>query len=1013
MPAQRSRLAGACGFALAFLVSLSLCAPAPANLVYPLQQQRPPVARVNQTWTWTLLPGTFNASSGATLSLSSRSLPAWATFDAATATFAGLPALGDLGSTTVTVQANVSGIAQGTLDSFTLLVLDAPAAYVNVSLRAQLPSASSLGDGTVLTPSGALQIPPDWSFSLGFQQYTFQDASRSRIYYTAYQVGTTELPSWLKFDNQTVTFDGLAPFTRGEYSFVLFGSDQYGFGDVQQSLSIIVGYHSFELITSLPAINSSTGSTISYTVPISGLVVDNTTIASSNVSVAVALAGYPYLAFDAATRHLYGTLPSTLAPSNLSLPVTFTDSYNDTVSVGLPLVVQAALFSTATLPVLDVFPGKAFSANLTAYGTNPSATYTATVTPKEAQDWLKLDVEPLIVSGTAPEAIPAYGNATIVFTAHDPITGVQNNATLIVAVSRSTSTSGSLPSASGALHPTPHGLLKSQKLAIGLTLGLGFLLFIVLALCWRRFCRTERRLRRDGSEVLFEPAAVAPVKPSPAQSKGTTLIGTPVTPRDKTGEKTSPGRKSIIDSDAAQRDAAAAVAAAESSTPRRIGLMGLFRGGTPKKQVSTISLPLQSQNSLYGLGIGDDAPVRHNIVVVTDDAAGTYAPGDSGPDVRRVAEDSDFERSSSWESGGSSSLFYSDDSVQGQRRQRRGPPSAPRQRRDFLPLPIRTLPTSDTLDSNASAASAGAIRMVTSRSDGTSDASGSRSDSESNHSRRYDSSSYPDLAGSDGSIASVPAPRLIPFTSERLPSQSSNDRRRQSHRVDRDSAVMMDAEEDDDEPAWNRRSAAYAPPQQGSPTHSAVFFETPRASASAWRSPVMSEAADGVRLVGSPVSAAPSGSHYSHQPHRRNPSVSTYGEPTRTLLTVGHHFRFTPAMNPPPFVSITSSPGRGGPPRATYQAFLDTDDEEDCPLPPWLQFDQASLQVFGTPREEDVGVVSFYIVERKAMQMPGSPTRSGATPMMPQLQEQVVGRYVLDVAVADEEQGGVLQVISY
>ena len=81
MPARRT-LAGALAFAL--LVTLGICAPAPANLVYPLQEQRPPVARVNETWSWTLLPGTFNASSGSTLTLSSRALPSWASFDAAT-----------------------------------------------------------------------------------------------------------------------------------------------------------------------------------------------------------------------------------------------------------------------------------------------------------------------------------------------------------------------------------------------------------------------------------------------------------------------------------------------------------------------------------------------------------------------------------------------------------------------------------------------------------------------------------------------------------------------------------------------------------------------------------------------------------------------------------------------------------------------------------------------------------------------------------------------------------------
>ena len=108
------------------LATLALSAPSPPNLVYPLAAQLPPTARTNQTWSWTLLPGTFNASSGSTLSLSSRNLPTWAQFDANTWTFSGLPNVADVGSQLVTVQANASGVAEGISSVFELLVVDAP-----------------------------------------------------------------------------------------------------------------------------------------------------------------------------------------------------------------------------------------------------------------------------------------------------------------------------------------------------------------------------------------------------------------------------------------------------------------------------------------------------------------------------------------------------------------------------------------------------------------------------------------------------------------------------------------------------------------------------------------------------------------------------------------------------------------------------------------------------------------------------------------------------------------------
>lgn len=224
--------------ALLLLATLSLSAPSTPNLVYPLAAQLPPTARTEQIWSWTLLPGTFNASSGSTLSLSSRDLPAWAQFDANTWTFSGLPNVADLGSQLVTVQANASGAAEGISSVFELVVVETGLPYVRLSIEEQLPTAASFADGADLTPDGALEIPPTWSFSLGFQQYTFENANRDRIYYDARLAGTTSLPSWLNFDNRTVTFDGVAPRETGEYEITIYGSERFGHGDVVQTLKL-------------------------------------------------------------------------------------------------------------------------------------------------------------------------------------------------------------------------------------------------------------------------------------------------------------------------------------------------------------------------------------------------------------------------------------------------------------------------------------------------------------------------------------------------------------------------------------------------------------------------------------------------------------------------------------------------------------------------------------------------------------------------------------------------------
>lgn len=1033
---------------VALFFTLTQAAPSPPNLVYSLQEQRPPVARVNQTWSWTLLPDTFNASSGATLTLSSRSLPSWATFDAASYTFAGLPGAADVGSQYVTVQANVSGVATGTTDGFQLLVVDGQAAYVRLSIAEQLPSASSLGGGATYTADGAMRVPPNWSFSLGFQQYTFQDASLSQIYYTAYQTGTTELPSWLSFDNRTVTFDGLAPSTLGEMSFTIFGSDHFGYGDVQQQFSLSVGYHYLSLGQPLPSLNTSIDDAVNYTIPISGILLDNSTIVASNLSaVEVTLTNLPYLSYDSKTRVISGSIPSTVISTSFSIPVTFRDVYNDTVVTNISMAILTSLFTSSTLPALVVQPGQNFSDDLSPYFTNHRANYSVSTLPSSAEKWINFDATTHLLYGTAPTTSP--GNITLSFTGVDSNTGISSEAALVLAVSKAAATSSSAPLPTSSVTPVTshHGLSHSAKLGIGIAFGTlgGILLLVCLLACCRQYLSNDRRIRRDASTLIFDQATIAAAQKSGRSTGETTFISRFRKSPKSEGEKTPTPTPSPIIRPGLPPLAPEVVSFApsgpvendtSSAKPKRLNLMGIFKGSTPKRDISTISLPM-SQNSLFGLGIGD-SPSRHNIVVVTDGTGATFVPGNNhsrSDDDERAGTpgESDIERTSSWGSGGSSSLFYSDGSdheAGGSGRPKRpngGERSAPKQRRDFLPIPIRAGSQSPTpsparsnspYDSNSSFASSsgqGGIRLVTSPPHNTSQ---NNFNYNSSSPTRDADESYLASTGSGHSIGPG-GPRLIPFTNERNFSQTAADSRRRVSAMahpHRNSAI-----EDADE-IPNRRSALYAPPLQGSPTTSAVFFSNARDDewnrVSAISASDYGAAPEGIRLVSSRPGSP------DRWTHRRTATSSMYIE--RIRVHVNEPFRFTPQMNPAPSVAISSSPGRGGPPRASYMALMDTPENPSTdrqPLPDWLHFDQGSLEIWGLPRRVDVGSMALLIIERKVAQVPGSPTRRGSpdSRSVPEELEQVVGRYVLDVEwrressrpLGDSDDEGVLQVIQY
>lgn len=770
----------------------------------------------------------------------------------------------------------------------------------------------------------------------------------------------------------------------------------------------------------IPALNATPTQQISYTVPLTNLRIDNSTIESANLSsVSVDLAALPFLSYDPATLVISGQVPESLVPSSIPILVIFTDLFNETIEANITLNIFPALFDAATLPTLNVLAGKAFSDDLSSYATSTDANYTATISPAAAQSWLDFNPTSLVLSGTPPAILPSY-NASVVLTATDSSRGTSGTSTLLVALFAKTLPPSTDPSSSSS------GLSRSAKLAIGLTLGIvgGLVLLAVLFFCCKRYrADGERRLRRDGSTLIFDDAAlaVAAAAGKPAS----------ITKAERTAEANASqgwGRRTIVDDASAAQEAAMAAAVLseeEEGKPKRFDLMAMFKGA-PKKEASRGSLPI-SQNSLYGPGVGDTSPTGHNIVVVTDShRAGTYVARDETTSQRLGRDgESDLAESSSWESRGSSSLFYTEASDSA-RKPRPPPPSAPRQRRDFVPLYPRTSTStgSPSPSPHVTPSPPQAVDRHIRPVAPDPESSGSERDlyDASHPPQPLDGHSYDDLVASSDSDFSLPVPRLIPFTNNGTHTDTVADAKRFSSQravgsSNRDSAMEDAVEgadedreenEDADEGGQDRQdSGLYEPEREtGTPTTSAIFFATPRTSEYEPSPP------GGIRVVNS---FTPSNYEQPASPnprtHRRTDTASTYYDPVRIAVQVNENFRFTPRLNPPPFVSITSSPGRGGPPRATYHAYLEPADEwsERSALPRWLHFDSRSLEVWGCAGPaEAAGVFALVILERK--EEGGSPTRGRRMGG-----ELVVARYELEVEWGDEEEGdvGQLQVITY
>ena len=227
---------------LCSVYTTTLVAAAP-TLVYDLQAQFPPVARVGQRFVFDFLPGTFTTNTTDLVRYQTSTLPSWLTFTSGPPEFAGTPTASDVGEQDITVTATDS--AGSTEAVWRVIVTNYTAPVVHSGFTSQIadPSLRSFSSVEAMPSDTGVQVPPYWSFSLGWQWDTFR-LSRSNnngnLYTAARLRGTSALPTWLQYNNDTMTFTGVAP-ANGNYWITVTGTDFWGYTAAQSSFAISVG----------------------------------------------------------------------------------------------------------------------------------------------------------------------------------------------------------------------------------------------------------------------------------------------------------------------------------------------------------------------------------------------------------------------------------------------------------------------------------------------------------------------------------------------------------------------------------------------------------------------------------------------------------------------------------------------------------------------------------------------------------------------------------------------------
>ncbi|CAE6471918.1 hypothetical protein ACGC1H_003818 [Rhizoctonia solani] len=480
--------------------------PVAAHAALPLSKQHPLIARVDQPYSWTISPLTFDNANSSTISL--RKSPDWLIYDNATSTFRGTPTLKDAGVTTVRIHNQF-----GESDRFQLCVSELPPPTVNIPLESQLvPGNPSISSGfTFSTPNIGVRVPPKWSFSIGFDGATFTTPDERNIYYDATLVNGLPLPGWIVFNNQTLTFDGVAPpMNRSPgLSIVLHGSDRWGFGAIQAQFDLVIGPRTHLLgvdgKVGLETVNVTGGIPFTHSIKtFGGLTVDGVPVVAANIShVEVNVSSVPWAVFDNSTRVLSGLPPlSAVGNSGFVFPVSITSDYNDTVDTSISLAVFAPYFiSTSILPVA-VTAGIPMAFSLKdhiANGHSTSVTIVPEYIPRAASSWLSYDASNTTLSGIVPRSAN-YNEVNITFSATDLETRTVSTISLLLSISYNATYGPEVWDRQGR---SVNHRARTAIVVIFSVIGGAILVCCLLALC-RRYCGAQEPREDDESSSQWK-----------------------------------------------------------------------------------------------------------------------------------------------------------------------------------------------------------------------------------------------------------------------------------------------------------------------------------------------------------------------------------------------------------------------------------------------------------------------------------------------------------------------------
>lgn len=500
-------------------------------LGWPMDEQLPNVARVNQTYDFTIANLTYRSNSGGSISYSVSGLPTWLSFDDDSRTFSGTPSEDDVGTFNITLTGSDSADGSELSKLYEMLV----SSNTGFELSSLTSISSLVAKYGRTNGKGGLVLSEGEDFNITLSADLFEAKSgnlRPIIAYYGRSDDRTSLPSWISFNSDTLTFSGTAPYVTSsiapssEYGFSFIASDYYGFAGVEAVFEILVGAH--ELSTSIDEtikINGTYELDFDIDVPIlSSVYLDGSLINKSNISSVVADDLPSYITFDASNYTLSGVFPNKLREDNFSIVVY--DYYGNDVTLPYEFYSIGSVFTVDLLSDVNATRGEFFEYQIMhSLFTDYNDTTVSVSLENNTDSWLTYEESNMTLLGQAPSNLKSVSvkieaesdfdsesrEFSIVGVAKTTKTTTSSSSSALATSTSSSSLSSSSSSSSAAStsQKSLSGGSNKRALILGLAIGIPcFVLLVALLLIFFICCRKRRNNDEEENDKSMEDTII-------------------------------------------------------------------------------------------------------------------------------------------------------------------------------------------------------------------------------------------------------------------------------------------------------------------------------------------------------------------------------------------------------------------------------------------------------------------------------------------------------------------------